>query len=297
MAEPLQQLQTVLKFAAAHRDEDVSLTTLAAQSGLSPFHLHRVFSAAAGETPKQFTLRLRLDRAALLLLTSRDSILNIALDCGFHSHETFCRAFRRRFGMRPTAYRERGFAHGASPSQAEQHALLVTSAGPCIGFFHTRQTQRKLMDYSITKKEIPPQPVLVVRRRVKPSEIAATLAAEFHRIFLHAQKTGAAIAGQPLTRYLEWGPGLVTIEPGLPITAPVSGEGDITADTLPGGLAATTTHVGPYDKLTEAHAALQIWIEAQGFVSRGAPWEIYVTDPGDYPDPKDWKTEIFWPVS
>jgi len=152
------------------------------------------------------------------------------------------------------------------------------------------------MDYSITKKEIPPQPVLVVRRRVKPSEIAATLAAEFHRIFLHAQKTGAVMAGQPLTRYVEWGPGLVTIEPGLPITAPGSGEGDIAADTLPGGLAATTTHFGAYDKLTEAHAAVQVWIEAQGLSPRGAPWEIYVTDPGDYPDPKDWKTEIFWPL-
>jgi len=31
-------------------------------------------------------------------------------------------------------------------------------------------------------------------------------------------------------------------------------------------------------------------------VAAGAPWESYVTDPADYPDPADWKTEIFWPV-
>jgi hypothetical protein len=28
----------------------------------------------------------------------------------------------------------------------------------------------------------------------------------------------------------------------------------------------------------------------------GAAWEVYVTDPADYPDPKDWKTELLWPL-
>src|SRR5580692_4715929 len=96
MASPLKQVQPVLAFAAAHLDEDLSLASLAAQSGLSAFHLHRVFSAAAGETPKQFTLRLRLGRAAAMLLTTDHSVLDVALACGFQSHEAFCRAFRKR---------------------------------------------------------------------------------------------------------------------------------------------------------------------------------------------------------
>ena len=75
-----------------------------------------------------------------------------------------------------------------------------------------------------------------------------------------------------------------------------SGQGEIVADTLPGGPVATTTHMGPYDTLTEAYAAIEQWIAAEGLVAAGAPWEAYVTDPGDYPDPKDWKTEVFWPV-
>ena len=70
MTTLLKQVQPVMAFAAAHLDEDVSLAALAGQAGLSAFHLHRVFSAAAGETPKQFTLRLRLARAAALLLTT-----------------------------------------------------------------------------------------------------------------------------------------------------------------------------------------------------------------------------------
>lgn len=298
----LKQVQPVLAFAAAHLDEDVSLAALAGQAGLSPFHLHRLFSAAARETPKQFTLRLRLDRAAAMLLTTQDSVLEVALSCGFQSHEAFCRAFRRRFGMTPSAHRERGFAGGGDRAQPGEHAALVSSVGPCLRLLRIPQNRRSEaneMAYSIMKKEIAPQPVFVVRRRVKPSEIATVLGEVLGHVFLHAQRNGMAFAGQPLTRYIEWGPGLWTIEAGMPVTAHTGAgsEGDVRADTLPGGFVATTTHTGPYDKLSDAHAAVQQWIEAEGLTAAGAPWECYVTDPADYPDPKDWKTDIFWPLA
>src|ERR1700730_2399748 len=110
MTTPLKQVQPVLAFAAAHLDEDLSLEALAREAGLSAFHLHREISTPAGETPKEYTMRLRVGRAAVMLLTSDDSVLDVALACGFQSHEVFCRTFRRRFGITPSAYRERGFA-------------------------------------------------------------------------------------------------------------------------------------------------------------------------------------------
>ena len=301
VATPLKQVQPILAFASGHLEEDLSLAALAGQAGLSPFHLHRVFSAAAGETPKQFTQRLRLERAAVMLLTTRDSVLDVALSCGFQSHEAFCRAFHRRFRMTASAYRARGFTGGADREKAVKHAAVVSSVGPCVGLYHVREngrSQESEMAYLIVKKEIAPQPVLVVKRRVKPSEIAKTLAETFPLIAIYAHRNGIALAGQPLTRYLEWGPGLLTIEAGMPVAAHGSAPSDaeVRADTLPGGLVAATTHTGSYDKLTEAHAALQQWIEAEGLSTAGAPWECYVTDPADYPDPNDWKTEIYWPI-
>jgi len=296
------RIQSVVAYAARHLDEDVSLKALAGRAGLSTFHLQRVFAAVAGETPKQFTLRLRLSRAAAMLLASEDSVLEIALACGFQSHEAFCRAFRRAFGISPSAYRARGFAGGADASEAMGHAGVVGNIGPCIKLFRTpyeRRAQKENMAYSITKKEIPPQPVLVVKRRIKPSDVAATLGEALGQVFLHAQRQGVALAGQPFTRYLEWGPGIWTIEAGLPVTAiaaETSSECDVRAGVLPGGLVATATHTGAYEKLSEAHAAVQQWIEAEGLRGAGAPWEVYTTDPADYPDPKDWKTDIFWPI-
>jgi AraC-like DNA-binding protein/effector-binding domain-containing protein len=294
-------LQPVLAFAAAHLDEDVSLRVLAKRAGLSPFHLHRVFRATAGETPKQYTLRLRLGRAAVMLLTADQSVLDIALSSGFQSHEAFCRIFQRRFGMTPTAYRERGFATSVDRSQARSHAEIVSTVGPCIGLFHiseNRRSPKNEMTYSITKKELAPQPVLIVRRRVKRSEIAATIGEALPHIFIYAQQNGIALAGLPFTRYVEMGPGLVTMEPGMRIAGGAgSSQGEVIADTLPGGPAVTTIHAGPYDKLSEAYAAIEEWMERERLVTAGAPWESYLNDPSDFPDPKDWKTEVFWPVA
>jgi AraC family transcriptional regulator len=301
MNQPFKRAQPVMAFAAAHLDEDVSLNALAEQARLSRFHLHRVFSAAAGETPKQFTLRLRLGRAAAMLLIGDESVLNVALSCGFQSHEAFSRAFRSRFGMSPSAYRERGFAGGVDAKQAREHAQTVDKVGPCIGLFHTSEDRRRpvnTMTYSVTRKELAPQPVLIVRRRVKRSDIAATIGETLPHIFIHAQQNGIALAGLPFTRYIEIGPGMVTMEPGMRVSsANPSGQGEIVADTLPGGPVATTMHLGPYDTLPDAYAAIEQWMEAEGVASGGAPWESYVTDPGDHPDPKDWKTEVFWPLA
>jgi AraC family transcriptional regulator len=302
MTTRLRQVQPILAFAAAHLDENVSLKTLAEQAGLSVFHLHRVFSATAGETPKRFTLRLRLGRAAAMLLAADDSVLDVAVACGFQSHEVFCRAFRRRFGMPPSAYRERGFLQRVDSAQASTHAALIDRVGRCVGFYNSSEnarSPRSEMTYSITKKKLEPQPVLVMRHQIQPSEIAQALAEMFPQVFLHAQQNGAALAGPPFARYLEMGRGMWTIEAGMPVAdaGPASKNSEVLADALPGGLAAVTIHSGPYDKLPEAHVAIQKWITAEGLAAAGAPWESYVTDPADYPDPKDWKTEVVVPLA
>lgn len=76
----------------------------------------------------------------------------------------------------------------------------------------------------------------------------------------------------------------------------VTGEGDVKSGALPGGPTAVAMHAGPYDQLSETYAALERWIEANGLRTAGAPWESYITDPAEHPDPGDWRTEVYWPV-
>jgi AraC family transcriptional regulator len=165
------------------------------------------------------------------------------------------------------------------------------------------------MSYTVTKVELVPQPIIVGCQRVKRSDIAATIAQVLPQVFLFAQQHGIALTGLPFTRYVEIGPGLVTLEPGMRVAAsgqgsvPIDpawltgkGETDVRADTLPGGPAAFTTHIGQYEKLSDAYAAIEQWMESKGISAASAPWESYVTDPGNYPNPADWKTELFWPI-
>jgi len=286
------RVRPLLRFAVRHLDRDLSLATLAEQSGLSPFHLQRLFRDFAGESAKQYALRLRLDRCASRLLGTADSVLAIALSSGFRNHETFSRAFRRRFGITPIAYRRRGI-----PDRAVDHVALIRRISPCIRLFRMTTSHRENnMVYNITRQDRQPQPVLVIRKRVKRSEVAAQLAQLFGRIFEHTQRNGIPLAGQPFTRIQEWGPGMLLIDAGLQVATPAKGDGDIKSDTLPGGPAASTVHMGPYEGLADAHAAIQVWIADNGLTPGSAPWEIYVSDPAEYPDPKDWKTDVVWPV-
>lgn len=65
-----------------------------------------------------------MSRGAALLLASDASILDIALSCGFDTHEGFTRAFRRQFSMPPRMYRRRGFDGGVDVD-ARLHAEMV----------------------------------------------------------------------------------------------------------------------------------------------------------------------------
>jgi AraC family transcriptional regulator len=161
------------------------------------------------------------------------------------------------------------------------------------------------MPHSIAKQDLQAQRVIVAPRRIKRSEIAATITSALGDIFQYAQQHGLALSGHPFTRYRDFGAGLITIEPGMRIVAsatgasappPANGVGSVFEDTLPAGPAMTTVHMGPYDALNEAYAALESWMESHGVQAAGAPWESYITDPAEFPDPKDWKTEIAWPV-
>jgi len=101
------------------------------------------------------------------------------------------------------------------------------------------------MPYSIGIKQLSPQPVLVVRRRVKQSEIAQAIGEALPRVFAYAQSKAIPLAGPPFARYPEMGPGLMTLDIGMPVAAtPDLPDAEVRADTLPGGLAAVRWPLG-----------------------------------------------------
>lgn len=85
--------------------EQLTLETLATESGLSPYHFLRTFERLTGVTPHQYVLRARLRKAALRLADGAERITDVAFDCGFGDISNFNRAFRGEFGVSPRAFR------------------------------------------------------------------------------------------------------------------------------------------------------------------------------------------------
>ncbi len=287
----------ILRVASAMQRDlagDLSLTAVAERAGWSPAHLHRDFRRFARETPKQFALRLRLEHAASLLATTDATVLDIALVVGFSSHEVFTRAFVRAFGRSPRSHRL--LARGPD---AAARAELVSHVGPCIHLYRfttTEPRERPMSTPTITREQRDPQPFLFVRKQCSHAEIAGAIGECLPHVYAHCQQQSLAMAGPPIVRYAKVGPGLLTIEGGFPLATASEGAGEIEAGELQGGPVATAVHVGPYDALPQTHAAIERWIAEHGHRAKGAPWEQYITDPGEEPDPAKWRTQVVWPL-
>lgn len=97
----------VAVLADALDDHDAGAEELAARLYLSRFHLDRIVSSVAGEPPAAFRRRVLLERAAYRLATTDRSVLDVAVEAGYGSHEAFTRAFTKAYGVAPTAWRAR----------------------------------------------------------------------------------------------------------------------------------------------------------------------------------------------
>lgn len=106
-------IAAVRAYVEAHYSERVTLATLAAEVGLSPFHLVRVFQRATGMPPHVYLESVRI-RHAQRLLAAGQALADVAYATGFSSQSHFTSRFRQNIGVTPGTYRQlRGPAPGA----------------------------------------------------------------------------------------------------------------------------------------------------------------------------------------
>lgn len=117
------------------------------------------------------------------------------------------------------------------------------------------------------------------------------------------ERKGTSVAGPPFLRYLRIDMSDdLDVEAGVPVAAPIDGDGDIYAGTLPAGRYATVTHRGHPDELLEVNDRLLSWADESGVrfdmttASDGERWacrmERYLTNPAEQPDMHQWETQL-----
>ncbi len=230
-----------LTYVQGNLDGDISLRSLAIAANCSPPYFNRRFAMMMGETPKQYTLRLRLERGALRLILLDESILNIAIDCGFSNHETFSRAFRRQFHVTPKEFR----LTGRLPQSSGQEAPHSISAVEAVSLSRTVVRSLQTMSLAFIRhtgpyEQVPPQNwdrlMDWARRKRLPEPY----------ILLGIAWDAPGITPADSLRF----------DAALRVAEPFRSERLVGNQEFNGGLFAFTTNVGPFDSLPAAYSAI-----------------------------------------
>lgn len=142
-----------------------------------------------------------------------------------------------------------------------------------------------------------------IQATVPMDGISAAVDQAFPELFGRLASTGTAPAGPPFIRFLVIDmEALLQLELGVPVAEPMPEAGRIRPGILPAGRYAVLRHIGSYDGLIDANAALQQWAADHGLefdmkdTPEGSAWgsrlEEYITDPSREPDPANWETDV-----
>jgi AraC-like DNA-binding protein len=132
-AHPARHLLRARDLVDARYREPLDVKALARAARLSPAHFSRQFRREFGQSPHQYLLMRRLERAAALLLSTDRSVADVCLTVGLRSVGSFTTSFGRMFGMTPTQYR-------AAHPPAAHHARVPT----CVLMAWTRPNTARL---------------------------------------------------------------------------------------------------------------------------------------------------------
>ena len=284
-----QRILSVQLYIQKNLDRELSLEELARKSYFSVFHFHRVFKAVVGESLKEHIRRLRLERAASHLKHTDESIINIAFDAGYQTHEAFTRAFKAIFGCSPS-----GFRTNCSTSQ---RILAQYQSDRQLRKNNKNQANGdEIMDVKI--QDIEPMRVAFVRHVGAYNQVANA----WDTLCTYLGKEGYLGSG---SRFI----GICYDDPEVTPPEKIRYDACITVDesfvpkdevavqTIGGGEYAVTTHFGSYDALGQTYSRLfRDWLIKSDREIRQEPcMEFYLNDP-DSTEPDDLLTDICLPL-
>jgi AraC family transcriptional regulator len=108
------RLRRIKEFVDAKIEDELTLCEMAQAVELSTAHFSRMFRKSTGETPHQFLLRQRVERAKEMLRSADARVMDVAVACGFKTQQHFAQVFRDVCGASPTEYRQEFLGHEAA---------------------------------------------------------------------------------------------------------------------------------------------------------------------------------------
>jgi AraC family transcriptional regulator len=165
-SEYISRINKILDYIDTNLESPMTLDELASVASFSKYHFNRIFHSVVRETPFQFIMRVRIEKAAMLLLTNtKITVSEVAHKCGFADISVFSRNFKSFFGVSPGRYRV-GKSQNSNLSQTDSNSRQAE--GKAIPYFCPElqtmkwRTNMKL-NKSIEIRELPKMTLAYIR--------------------------------------------------------------------------------------------------------------------------------------
>jgi len=244
------RLKKVIEHIGKHLDDNLTLSQLSDIACFSKYHFHRLFTAHTGLSLQQYIRWLRLKRAAHQLIVDNDkTIIEIAMNAGFESHEAFTRAFKQVCGKSPSQFR----------AQSNWH--IWEEAPYCLPI----QKGEKM---NVTIKNITSKRLAVVEHRGPLEKLGDSLSkliswAKSQSMNLQpkpGESFGFAYDDPKITEPSEF-----RFDLALAVPEQLKLEGDIVEKRLPSGRYAVTMHKGSRDHIGDTvYGLYRDWLPRSG---------------------------------
>ena len=244
------QLQKVTKYIANNLDENLTLDQLSDIACFSKYHFHRLFTANIGLSLQQYIRWLRLKRAAHQLIVEQDkSIINIAINAGFESHEAFTRVFKQTSGVTPKAFR----------------LLKDWSAWKNPPYCLPKEGNKKM---NIEIKDIKARRLAVIEHRGNPDHVGNSV----NKLMTWAQNQALDLKPKPGEAFgfayddpKTTAPEDFKFDLGITVPEAVKLDGEVVEKRLPAGRYAVTIHKGSRENIdTAVYDLYKNWLPQSG---------------------------------
>ena len=298
--EYISRINRVIDYIESNLDQSLNLESLANVATFSPYHFHRIFSTFTGETLNNFIIRIRVEKAASLLLNNPEKpISEIAYYCGYNSNSVFSRVFRDRFNQSPSQYREKMLIELSKIGQTESKInKLNGSSNDYIRVVELTKKWKKLMKTNIGIKEMPELDLIYCRHKGQYDQIGKA----YEKLFKWAgprgllnfpeTKTATVYHDDPKVTDME----NVRQSACITVAKDVKPEGEFGKFHLPKSKCAVGRFEIDVTEFEQAWSAMCIWVSESGYQPDDKnPYELYYADPEHHPENK-FELDICIPV-
>lgn len=272
-----ERLNRVIAYIHANLDDSLSFEKMAEIAYLSPYHFHRIYRAARGETIAATVRRLRLYRAASQLAHTKMPIDEVSRLAGYRNVQSFTRIFNEVFGMPPARYRQHG-----------NHVQ-----------YQPQYIDRNLAMYDVTIKTLPEFNVVSIYHRGAYNKIGQA----YDQLFGWLIPRGL-VDEQTRVMTIGYDDPATVPEDELRsracamVSKPCTLEAPLEWWKIEGGRYAVLRYKGPYDALPSIYQWLfGTWLLQSGLALRDSPpFEEYINSPLNTA-PADLLTDIYLPLA